>query len=363
MSARVLVDGAGGFVGRHVVDELRRRGHLVRATDRPGVPLPFGEDVERYEVDLLTDDLEPLLDGVDRIVHVAGLFDLAAPLGRLFNVNVHAARRVVDAAAHAGVERLVHVSSVTVYGRPRRVPAAEDAPHRPGNDYERSKAAGEIAVREVAEDGGVPLVVVRPSGVYGPGGRYGLAMLFATYALAAARGQMSPGSSAGLVAFRGGPRMTHVHVADVAGAIGHLLTADGVVGRAFNVADKTPMPWGDLMAFLEEAFGVDAGPPKPLSRARAKFIAHAWRWLPEARRSKLTRSLERRWHELVEADGLTPALTPRLDRHAYDYWLGEHVYDVSALEGTGYRLRYPNLRAGLTETLGWYRDQGWLPHR
>lgn len=356
MSARVLVDGAGGFVGRHVVHELQRLGHRVRATDRPGVPLSFGDDVERVEADLLTDDLDPLLVGVDRVVHVAGLFDLSAPLGRLFNVNVHAARRIVDAAAHAGVRRLVHVSSVTVYGRPRRPPAREDAKHRPGNDYERSKAAGEVAVREVAEDRGVPLVIVRPSGVYGPGGRYGLAMLFATYALAAERG-----GSGSLVAFRGGPRMTHVHVADVAGAIGHLLDAPDVTGRAFNVADKTPMPWGDLMALLEEAFEVDAGPPKPLTPTRAKLIAHAWRWLPEGRRAKLTRSLERRWRALVEARDLAPALAPRLDRHAYDYWLGEHIYDVGALEGTGYRLRYPNLRIGLKETLAWYREHRWLP--
>jgi nucleoside-diphosphate-sugar epimerase len=356
MSHRVLVTGAAGFVGRHVVHELQRRGHPVRATDRPQAALAAREGVEAMPCDLTRDPLEPLLRDVDTVVHVAGLFDLGAPPAQLHAVNVEAAARVARGAAAHGVSRFVHVSSVTVYGRPRAVPADEATPFRPGNPYERSKAEGERRVTGLLDAAGVPWVVVRPSGIYGPGGTYGLAVLMAAYALAGATGR--PG---GLVPFRGGPHMTHVHVDDVAGAIAHLLDAEGVTGRAFNVADDTPMPWGDLLGWMEREMNVRLGPPRQLSPRRARWMARLWRWMPESRRNRVNASVERRWAELMRTQHLVPALRPRFDRHAYDYWLGEHVYDHRALHAAGYTLRHPSLLDGLTTTLAWYREHQWLP--
>lgn len=356
MSGTALVTGAAGFVGRHVVEALRTGGYRVRATDRAEAPIEALDGVNVTPCDLTRDPLSPLVRGVDVVVHVAGLFDLGAPAARLRAVNVDAAARVARAAAHAGVKRFVHVSSVTVYGRPRVVPADESASFRPGNPYERSKADGERRVVRILEDAGVPWVVVRPSGIYGPGGTYGLAVLMAAYALAGATGR--PG---GLMPFRGGPRMTHVHVADVAGAIAHLVDTRDVTGRAYNVADDTPMPWGDLLAWMEAQLQVRLGPPRALSLRRARWMARMWRWMPEVRRRRINATLARRWAVMVRERALVPVLEPRLDRHAYDYWLGEHVYDHSALARTGYTLRYPSLQDGLAETLAWYRAQRWLP--
>jgi nucleoside-diphosphate-sugar epimerase len=356
MSRRALVTGAAGFVGRHVVDALRHRGYRVRATDRPQAAVDAREGVESTPFDLTRDPLEPLLRDVHVVVHVAGLFDLGAPPAQLHAVNVEAAARVAGAAARQGVARFVHVSSVTVYGRPRAVPADEATPFRPGNPYERSKAEGEGRVTGLLDAAGIPWVVVRPSGIYGPGGTYGLAVLMAAYALAGATGR-----SGGLVPFRGGPRMTHVHVEDVAGAIAHLLDAEGVTGRAFNVADDTPMPWGDLLGWMEGQMNVRLGPPRQLSARRARWMARLWRWMPAARRDRVNASVERRWADLVRAQGLVPALRPRFDRHAYDYWLGDHVYDHRALARAGYALRHPSLLDGLAATLAWYREHRWLP--
>ncbi|HEY8429536.1 MAG TPA: NAD-dependent epimerase/dehydratase family protein, partial [Sandaracinaceae bacterium] len=112
---KVLVDGAAGFLGRHVVEALLRRGLAVRATDR--APMPAWPGVERVERDLAEGSLRPLFEGVTHVVHVAGLFDLSAPRETLFANNEGVTRRVARAAALAGVERFVHVSSVTVYGR------------------------------------------------------------------------------------------------------------------------------------------------------------------------------------------------------------------------------------------------------
>lgn len=356
MSRRVLVDGAGGFLGRHVVAALRARGFRVRATDRPGVELPEAD--ERVSADLASAPLEPLFEGVTHAVHVAGLFDLAASADALRRANVDLARRVAEAALVARVRRFVHVSSVTVYGRPRSAPVREDAPQRAESAYERSKREGEAALRALARGSGLPLAVARPSGIYGPHGRYGLAAMAATIALAAASGR-------GHRSIRGPARMTHVHVEDVASACALLTderaTGDGqVVGRAFNVADATPVAWSDVARELERFYGLPELAPLQVGPLRARALQLAARLAP-GRLARTNASLARRWDALAREHGLEPALRPRIDPEAYDYWRGDHVYDTSALRALGWAPRWPDARVGLRATLAWYVESRWLP--
>lgn len=340
---KVLVDGAAGFLGRHVVASLSARGVAVRATDAA----PPETEVERDRRDLRLDPLADLFDGITHVVHVAGLFDLSAPREALARANVALTRRMARAAALAGVERFVHVSSASVYGRPARSPVREDAPLRPGNRYERSKAAGERALTELA----LPWVVLRPSGIYGPHGRYGLAAAIAAMALGKERGTYR--------ALRSEARMSHVHVEDVAEAAVHLLGAEGAVHRAFNVAGR-PIGWGLLMEHLERCVGVDALAPVRLSRGAARALALVAP-LTASRTRRTNEALARRWRELCDARGLVPALAPRIDPSAYAYWSADHVYAADALLETGFRLRHPDPREGLRETVGWYRAHRWLP--
>ncbi len=358
MSRIVLVDGAAGFLGSAVVETLSRAGFRVRATDRPGSMLPSGVGVEHAHADLENDELAPLFSGVTHAVHVAGLFDLAASRDALTRANVHVAARVAEAARVADVSRFVHVSSVTVHGRPSTSPLRESAPMRGGTPYEVSKREGERAVRAVAERG-LPCVIVRPSGIYGPRGRYGLAAAIAAMVLAKAR-------TRGHRSLRGGPRMTHVHVEDVARAIALVLDeqqtrAADVLGRAFFVADETPIRWGDLLAFLERELDVRESDPIELSWLRTRALLAALRLTPRARLARTNDTLARGWERLVRENDLVPALLPRIDPHAYDYFLGDHVYDTSALAALGFRCEHPDPRAGLRETIAWYRRERWLP--
>jgi nucleoside-diphosphate-sugar epimerase len=355
MSRVVLVDGAAGFLGWAVVSELVHAGFRVRATDRPGSALPIGEGIEPVHADLETDALAPLFAGVTHAVHVAGLFDLAATKEALTRANVTVAARVAEAALAAKVARFVHVSSVTVHGRPSASPIREDAPMRGGTPYEVSKREGELAVAAIASRR-LPFVIVRPSGIYGPRGRYGLSAAMATMVLAKAKGR-------GHRSLRGGPRMTHVHVEDVARAIALVLDTpvDDVSGRAFFVADETPIRWGELFAFLEEELGVEPRAPFELSWLRARLAVAALRLTPRARLARTNDALASGWGRLVRENALVPALTPRVDPHAYDYFLGDHVYDTSALKALGFRAKYPDPREGLRETIAWYRRERWLP--
>jgi len=114
--------------------------------------------------------LRQALEGVEYVFNLASVhLDVHSSYEQFESVNVQALERVVELSALARVRRLVHVSSVGVYGHVQSPPAKEDAPLHPQNDYERTKAAGEGVARCVAERTGLDLVILRPSWVYGAG--------------------------------------------------------------------------------------------------------------------------------------------------------------------------------------------------
>ncbi len=359
MTTRVLVDGAAGFLGRHVVSALEARGVAVRATDRPGTTLTGGARVEKVHADLAERGaLDALFEGVTHAVHVAGLFDLSASREALRAANVELARSVADAAMRARVRRYVHVSSVTVVGLPAGGFARDDAAYAPRNDYERTKAEGERAVIELARAGALRATVVRPSGIYGPHGRYGLGVMAAAAALAASRERPE-------AAVRGEARMTHVHVDDVASAIARVCDDDAladerVVGRAFFVADEVPAAWSNVARVVDGFLGVRRrGVTRITPLAARALIAMAQ--LQPARVAATNRRLAERWGALVRARSLVSALSPKLDPAAWAYWTGDHVYDTAPLRALGWRAAWPDAHVGLRATLEWYVREGWLP--
>jgi nucleoside-diphosphate-sugar epimerase len=176
---RVLVTGAGGFLGPYVVRSCRQRGHEVRALvrTRGSEPLWFAEDpgVELRTGDLRSKaTLENLLDQVDAVVHLA-----AAKQGDFhaqFSGTVIATERLLAAMREASTARLVLVSSFAVYDYENAAPDTifdETVPivAKPStrDSYAYAKIRQEQLCRGYALDSGVSLVVLRPGVVFGPG--------------------------------------------------------------------------------------------------------------------------------------------------------------------------------------------------
>jgi len=169
----VLVTGAGGFIGAHLVQRLVSLGMEVRALDlRPQIRTGSGDQVPVHQVDICDGAaLAPLLEGVDTVFHLASLhLEVGADPAAFDAVNVDAAANLVTLAEERGVRRFIHTSSVGVYGDAGRgLPLREDAAKHPESPYERSKLKGERAVLARARDARLELMVLRPAWVYGPG--------------------------------------------------------------------------------------------------------------------------------------------------------------------------------------------------
>ncbi|MFO7634006.1 MAG: NAD-dependent epimerase/dehydratase family protein [Caldilinea sp.] len=170
---RVLVTGAGGFVGSHLVESQLAHGNIVRAVDLNLSALVYAasdRNVELIVGDLTDEGLSSqLMAGIDVVYHLASAhLDVSRTDGYYHLVNVTATQTLLQAACAAGVQRFVHCSTNGVLGDISRIPADETTPCHPTNIYEQTKLLGEQAALDFFRETGLPVVVARPAWVYGP---------------------------------------------------------------------------------------------------------------------------------------------------------------------------------------------------
>jgi nucleoside-diphosphate-sugar epimerase len=169
---KVLVTGGAGFVGAHLCRHLAESGTEVVAIDVHAQPDALQLEGIRYrQADLRRlASWAPDLDGVSTVFHLASIhLQVRSDAAEYRAVNVDASAALAAACADRKVERMVHVSTVGIYGHVASPPADEDAPRQPSNPYERTKLEGEMAVARVADERGIDLRILRPAWVYGPG--------------------------------------------------------------------------------------------------------------------------------------------------------------------------------------------------
>ncbi len=171
---KVLITGATGFIGSALTRALLRRGDHVRVLVRDPARLEAA-DLEVHET--VTGDItDPeairrAVRGVDKVYAIAGTFrELNLSDADYRRVNIDAARHLVEAAAEAGVKRLVHCSTCGIHGdAPRGTLLSEEHPFDGRGIYEETKAQGDRLVRDLGRELGLSVAVIRPTPVYGPG--------------------------------------------------------------------------------------------------------------------------------------------------------------------------------------------------
>jgi dihydroflavonol-4-reductase len=321
MRRTVALTGATGFIGRNVAAHFVARGDAVRAVVRPGSPRTPPPDVEVVRAPLTPDALRAAFDGVDAVVHLAGLVS-AVRDEALTRVNVDGTRAVALAARACGAP-VVHISSLAAAGpAPASAPRGEDDPPAPMNAYGRSKLESEAALRGVD---GLRWTILRPGVVYGPGDRAVLP-LFRCAAL-------------GIVPVlgRADAAYSFVYVDDLARAIAAVVDAGGSGGLTCFVAHAPPVRVRALLDAIRTAVGrrafllpVPAGIVYPLAVGADVLGRAIGRMLP----------INRRRYAEMYAEGFVCRT--------------ERLRDQLGVEAA------VDLSEGIARTAAWYRDHGWL---
>ena len=319
----ILVTGATGFVGSHLLEKLRMRGQAVRCLVRPTTNarrLPGG--VETAAGDLASGDgLDRALEGVDTVIHVAGVTKALSTAG-YFSGNARTTETLVR-ALDGRPTRLVYVSSIAAIGpSPDGKPVDEDAAPNPVSSYGRSKLAGEKIARSRRDT-----VVVRPPVVYGPRDTDVFQILKAV--------------SQGLVVeISGGDRwFSAIYVEDLAEGLCVAATAPEAVGRAYFLAHRDPVSWRQLGATAAKIMGRTPRTVRvPVGAANCvAFFGEMW--------SRISRN---------------PAIISRekVAEACYGFWTCE---PARAAADFGFEAPTP-LAVGLAKTLAWYKEAGWLKY-
>lgn len=325
---RVLVTGASGFTGGHLAQTFAGRGYAVRALVRQKAQ---ADELARSGIEPILGALEDraalarAARDINVVYHMAAVYRQAGiPASTYRAVNATAVGDLIEASAGAGVQRLVHCSTVGVHGDIERPPANEDAPVRPGDIYQRTKVEGEELARDAARRTGLPVTIARPSGIYGPGDRRLLKL------------------------FRGIARRRFV-VLGSGNIFYHLTYIDDLVnglrlcGEVPAAANRTYILAGGEVTTLNELMTLIAGEahvePPTLKLPVWPF------WLAGA---------------VCEAVCVPLGIEPPLYRRRVDFFTKSRAFDITrARQELGYAPQI-GLREGIQKTLAWYRERGWL---
>jgi nucleoside-diphosphate-sugar epimerase len=323
----VLVTGATGFLGSHIVERLRRTGRTVRALVRRSSDTTFLRSLAGVE--LVTGSVEDAdsffaaAKGSQAIIHAAGLVK-ARGVHEFRSTNAGGTRNAIDAARANGVDRLIYVSSQSVAGPSvDGAPIPAHAPPNPVTHYARSKLEGERAVLAAKDD--LHVTVVRPPLIYGPRDREVLAFFKAVkYGVLAVMGSAET-------------KISVIYGADAAAACVAALEASTPSGRVYYLEDGRTRTFGELVTGVERAVG-----------------SRAWLRFPLPRR-------------VVEGAALGSELYGKLTNRAVmltrdkcQELFGQWVCDAADTRAElGWQPNTP-FEEGAKLTADWYRAEGWL---
>jgi len=327
---RALVTGGTGFIGAHVVRALLERKYKVRTLARPGTDR---RNLDGLGVEWAQGDVRDLasvrnaVSGCSHVFHVAALYAFSARPREVHEANVDGTRHVLQAAWDAGVERVVHTSSVAALGLCAGRPADETTPagaHTLVGDYKKSKhLAQELALAFARR--GLPVVVVNPSFPVGPGDRKPTptGRVIVDFLNRRLPAYVDTG-------------MNVVAVEDV--AIGHVLAAErGRSGECYVLGGEN-LAMRDFLGLLAEVSGLPAPrvrlPPLPL--VPLAYLNAAW--------SGLTGSVPR----------LTPD-TVRMACHRMFYDPGKAVRELGMPQTPA--------REALRRAVAWFQENGYVSRR
>jgi len=326
---QVLVTGATGFIGRHLIERLMASRENVRALVSPAADAGWldtlGVEIVRGDVGHAS-VVKQAAAKCEIIFHLASKTGITGQISRtdVQSAHIQGAENLTRAALESGVKRLVFCSSVAVYGctgKNRRID--ENTKTDPDSPYGEAKMLGEQVVLSARQREGLPVVVARISNVLGPGTTSWLGLFRSI-----ASGQFR------LI----GKGINHHHLVDVSEVVEGLLlcgATKGIEGRTYILAGSQSVQLRRLVEMISEEVGVTS-----LPRSVSAIPLHVYRAINNFAVSLIGRQL------------------PRADRIAL--FLGDRTFDIArAREELGYVPRIPT-KNSIHDMAEWFRAEGHL---
>jgi nucleoside-diphosphate-sugar epimerase len=334
-----LVTGVTGFIGERLVPVLLQRGMTVRACGRSPRPASLPASVDYQTIDLAGDeDLSALLYEVTHLFHLAGASSSLATEEEMHRANVVTTERLVDAALQSeSIERLLYMSSTSVYGEEIVLPSplGEDIEPQPSRAYGKSKWEAEQVVWAARQEG-LPIIIVRPVSVFGPGN----VKLLGSAVLDAAIERFA-GAKA-LAVPEAAIEQRLVHINDVVRATLHLSIHPWSPGEAFNVVF----------------------PSYPSSHHVAEVIAQELDMAVEvSAEAECGLSFDERsaTRDEMLAKGMAPDILLTNERFRFMRKANpNNRLSIDALLSTGFQFLDEDLDTGIRSTIAWYQEQRWI---
>jgi len=173
---KVLITGVTGFIGAHLAqDLLKKKSYELVGTFRDAEKALLFEKqgIEMRKADLLKpESLRNITKDIDIVVHLAGLMRFHDPWDLLYNHNVKATQIIAEDALQHDIQHFIYSSSTEAIGPVASIPDDETSPYNPTYEYGKTKQIAELWLKEKQQTAGLPLTILRPTGVYGPGDVY-----------------------------------------------------------------------------------------------------------------------------------------------------------------------------------------------
>jgi len=268
---KVFITGATGFIGNEVSRRFASTDHevtcLVRASSNVDELKKLNANLAMGDV-LNRESLDRGMEGCNWVVNLANVYTYWEPDRSIYyRVNVEGTRNVMEAALDAGVSKVVHVSSIVIFGKPEECPIVETSPPGPKRfgDYPESKYQGDCIAWELYEEKHLPLVVIYPCGVTGPND--------VKYSSSLIRSLIS--REMPVTAFNNS-FLTWVDVRDVAEAIVRASEKDNNIGEKY-ILGREQMKMEEFYRMISDISGVPL-PKMRLSDTMALFNARLLTW-------------------------------------------------------------------------------------
>ncbi len=291
---KILVTGADGFIGSHLVEELVRRGHDVRAFVLYNSFNSWGwldtlPREMREKLDVFAGDVRDphgvaqAMKGCDVVFHLAAL--IAIPYSyhspdTYVDTNVKGTLNIVQAARTLGVERVVHTSTSEVYGTAQFVPITEEHPLKGQSPYSASKIGSDQMAMSFFLSFETPVSIIRPFNTYGPRQSARAVIPTIITQLAAGKQTIRLGAAS--------PTRDFNYVADTVRGFIAVAEADAAIGEVINIGSNYEISVGDTARLIAEQMGVELSIETDEARIRPEKSEVERLWASNEKAKRLT---------------------------------------------------------------------------